>query len=271
MEKVNVLEMFMNSRNIFYIEKDACGNIICDDMEQLELYREIILSDVRNENSEIYHKKSKSWYKLTSFDLLDEDTNTVHFYDFLEDITSFKERERELQLDNLTSLMKDRDEANKQMSEYITYALDKGEEFALVVADVDYFKKINDTYGHDCGDYILQKLGPLLLRMTRQTDDPYDYRKNDIVTRFGGDEFVILLKKVSDHDAKKRISEIKDEINNLDLIYDGYLVPIQMSFGCCHVSDNTAPYIDAEKVRKKIFKKADADLYIHKNKRGKRI
>lgn len=271
MKKKEILEKFLESRNIFYIERDAESSIFCEDKDQLKLYKEIISSDVNNEKNEFYHKNSKSWYRLSSIDMVDQATNVLHTYDFLEDITLFKERERKLQLDRLTSLMKDREEANKQMAEYITYALNNGEEFALVVADVDYFKKINDTYGHDCGDYILQEIGPLLLRMTRQSGDPYDYRENDIVTRFGGDEFVILLKRVSNKDAKKRISEIKNEINNLDLVYDGSLVPVQMSFGCCHVSDNDVFQKDAEKIRKKIFKKADADLYTHKNGRRKKI
>lgn len=267
MENKDILESFMKSRNIFYIERDIFGNIICDDKDQLKLYKEIISSDVKNKNEEFYHKNSRVWYKLSSINILDKDTNITHVYDFLEDITLFKERERKLQIDHLTSLIKDREEANRQMAEYIDYALENHEEFSLAVADVDYFKNINDTYGHDCGDYILQEIGPLLLRMTRQSDDPYDYSKNDIVTRFGGDEFVILLKNISSGDAKKRISEIKKEINSLDLVYDGSLVPVQMSFGCCHVSNNILFYKDPEKIRKKIFRKADADLYMHKNKR----
>lgn len=271
MENKDILENFMKSRNIFYIERDIFGNIICDDKDQLKLYKEIISSDVKNKNGEFYHKNSRIWYKLSSINILDKDTNITHVYDFLEDITLFKERERKLQIDYLTSLIKDREEANRQMAEYIDYALENHEEFSLVVADVDYFKNINDTYGHDCGDYILQKIGPLLLKMTRQSDDPYDYKKNDIVTRFGGDEFVILLKNISSGDAKRRISEIKKEIDSLDLVYDESLVPVQMSFGCCHISNNILFYKDPEKIRKKIFRKADTDLYIHKNKRQKKI
>ncbi len=91
------------------------------------------------------------------------------------------------------------------------------------------------------------------------------------MTRFGGDEFVILLKNISSGDAKRRISEIKKEIDSLDLVYDGSLVPVQMSFGCCHISNNILFYKDPEKIRKKIFRKADTDLYIHKNKRQKKI
>lgn len=72
------------------------------------------------------------------------------------------------------------------------------------------------------------------------------------MTRFGGDEFIILLKNISSGDAKRRISEIKKEINSLDLVYDGSLVPVQMSFGCCHISNNILFYKDPEKIRKKI-------------------
>lgn len=59
-----------------------------------------------------------------------------------------------------------------------------GDPLSLVMGDIDFFKRVNDTYGHDAGDKVLAAFGALLRRTTRLTD---------IVTRFGGEEFVVLM------------------------------------------------------------------------------
>jgi diguanylate cyclase len=64
----------------------------------------------------------------------------------------------------------------------------EGEPFVLILADMDHFKWINDTYGHQAGDRVLQQLGSLLKSVVRQ---------GDFVGRYGGDEFAALLPKTS--------------------------------------------------------------------------
>lgn len=60
----------------------------------------------------------------------------------------------------------------------------RGKPLSLLIIDIDYFKKINDKYGHFTGDKILRKLAEILTNQTR---------KSDVVARFGGEEFIILL------------------------------------------------------------------------------
>lgn len=67
--------------------------------------------------------------------------------------------------------------------------------FSLIILDVDHFKKVNDTFGHKCGDLILKSLASFLLENTR---------RSDIVCRFGGEEFVILMPDAAMDDARDR-------------------------------------------------------------------
>jgi len=79
-------------------------------------------------------------------------------------------------------------------------------EFALVLLDIDKFKNINDTYGHQVGDNVIVRLANILIE---------NQRKGDINFRFGGDEFVILLENTSIEDAKKVAEKIR-ELAELD-------------------------------------------------------
>ncbi|MCB0103814.1 MAG: diguanylate cyclase [Anaerolineales bacterium] len=74
--------------------------------------------------------------------------------------------------------------------------------FSLIILDVDHFKKTNDTYGHKCGDVVLRSLAEFLLQHTR---------RSDIVCRFGGEEFVILMPDASVESAKERAEFFRRE------------------------------------------------------------
>lgn len=63
----------------------------------------------------------------------------------------------------------------------------------LVMFDIDYFKQVNDTYGHQCGDYILKEISNAALQT---------FRKTDTVFRFGGEEFVVILTETDIEKAK---------------------------------------------------------------------
>ncbi|RXJ88736.1 GGDEF domain-containing protein [Arcobacter sp. CECT 8983] len=74
------------------------------------------------------------------------------------------------------------------------------EEYILVAIDIDHFKNVNDTFGHDAGDLVLKEVGKTILSSIRS--------KEDIVIRYGGEEFIILTKKQQSHDIKS-LSVIK--------------------------------------------------------------
>ena len=113
----------------------------------------------------------------------------------------------------------------------------------MMLFDVDNFKSINDTYGHETGDKVLVKLVKVMKK---------NFRNDDYICRIGGDEFVVLMLHSSDVD-RSLIAQKIDEINReLSAIDDG-LPAVSISVGIVHGTDAK----DAES----LFEKSDAAMY----------
>ena len=145
-------------------------------------------------------------------------------------------------LDDLTGL-KNKGAITRKINEYL---LDESKNKGLMILlDVDRFKAINDTFGHDVGDVVLNKLGTFLLNK---------FINGEIVGRFGGDEFIIFVKNVNDTEYATHIAaEIIDGASNF-ITFPEQKEPIQISMGI-------AIYQGLEKNYSEIFKKADIALY----------
>ncbi len=83
----------------------------------------------------------------------------------------------------------------------------KGKEFAAIMIDVDYFKKINDKYGHKAGDEVLENIASVL----RESFDD-----DDVVGRFGGDEFCIITQIIDENTLQQKIKKIKKAVAEID-------------------------------------------------------
>jgi diguanylate cyclase (GGDEF)-like protein len=121
--------------------------------------------------------------------------------------------------------------------------------FSIIVFDIDNFKKINDTYGHDCGDYVLRELG--------QTVKESGLRSRDYVGRFGGEEFVIILTSSHLQQAGEVAERVRKNIESHKFIYDNNLLKVTISLGVA--------CIDKEHLASELYRKADAALYQSKN------
>ena len=94
---------------------------------------------------------------------------------------------------------------------------------ALIVLDLDHFKNINDTYGHDAGDYVLTSVARQVIA---------NIRDSDLACRFGGEEIVLIMPECDQETAIQRAEKIRTSIMSLDLHYEGNAVaPITASFG----------------------------------------
>ena len=91
------------------------------------------------------------------------------------------------------------------MNEYVAYAEEHAEPYAVAMLDIDHFKHINDTYGHDGGDRVLKALAKKLIDETKN---------GDLIARFGGEEFCVVLKNVSNEDAVKFFVNLRAHIAN---------------------------------------------------------
>ncbi len=94
--------------------------------------------------------------------------------------------------------------------------------FALVMCDIDHFKNINDTYGHDCGDMVLKKIAELMQG---------SMRRHDTVGRWGGEEFVILLPETGLKGGSLLAEKVRQMIEAEKLSYQDKTFAVTMSFG----------------------------------------
>ena len=117
---------------------------------------------------------------------------------------------------------------------------------ALMLVDVDKFKTVNDTYGHDIGDKILRRVAQTLKSR---------FRSVDIICRIGGDEFVVILTRVDSSMAQTVKTKIL-QANEFLMKEDQGLPPVSLSVGVA--------FADRENPRGDIFKDADTALYIVK-------
>ncbi len=152
------------------------------------------------------------------------------------DITEHKWLENDLKFANdtlthqLDEINKLRDELQEQairdpltdvynrryMNEFLSLEVARAERegipLSVVIMDVDNFKKFNDTYGHKCGDIVLQKIASFLVQQTR---------KSDVVCRFGGEEFVILMPGASLETAYERAETWRQSFSETAIEYEG--------------------------------------------------
>jgi diguanylate cyclase (GGDEF)-like protein len=126
----------------------------------------------------------------------------------------------------------------------------------IIMADIDRYKAINDTFGHTYGDYVLSLVAEILEKNTRDFD---------IVCRYGGDEFVLVLPDSSLSDALKRAEHLRQIIENTDFTFDGKNIKVSLSFG-------VAAYPEYGMSGEVLLQSADKALYVAKeNGRNKVI
>ncbi len=126
------------------------------------------------------------------------------------------------------------------------------EKFSVVIFDIDNFKYINDTYGHQVGDHILQEFSDILLKQSR---------KSDIVARYGGEEFVIILPKTSKTEAlllAERISQVIHGHTFEILNSVGGNIPIKVKIT---ISGGIAGYPEDGTSEKELLYAADMAMY----------
>ena len=97
-----------------------------------------------------------------------------------------------------------------------------GTPFALSIGDIDFFKKVNDTYGHSCGDLVLKSVSDIL----RQHMNSVGF-----VARWGGEEFLLVFDRLDLEQSKKSLQELLDKINALEIHYKDQTIRVTMTFG----------------------------------------
>ena len=165
------------------------------------------------------------------------------------DRVSLEERVQDLHakatIDPLTRVF-NRAEFDRRLPEMLTHCHETNQPLSLIVADIDFFKRVNDTYGHQAGDEALRVFASLLKRMSRNTD---------VVARYGGEEFVVLCPGCDLAMAFERAETIRREIHSLPLS--------ALRSECISASFGVAE-AHAEDSEESIFNRADRALLMAK-------
>ncbi len=128
--------------------------------------------------------------------------------------------------------------------------------------DIDFFKRINDNYGHQAGDYVLAQVAAAIKNQLRA---------NDVLARFGGEEFVALLYQ-SDAKSSDDIAErIRATIAALKIEYLETIIPVTISIGTSTFQPHQGIEIKLAEVAVSLIKTADAALYEAKRNGRNRV
>lgn len=150
-----------------------------------------------------------------------------------------------IEQDALTELY-NRRSGDKKLRQVFEESRSSGQSFAIAIGDIDFFKKVNDTYGHECGDAVLKNVSALLKQHMWH---------RGFAARWGGEEFLLVFENVDLTEARKQLELLMDKIHELDTLYEGQHVKVTMTFGLVCESD---------KDLHTILKEADGKLYIGK-------
>ncbi|MCR5748128.1 MAG: GGDEF domain-containing protein [Lachnospiraceae bacterium] len=146
-------------------------------------------------------------------------------------------------VDPLTGLMNRRQIGEK----FEELAKERDTSITIAIGDIDFFKKVNDTRGHDCGDYVLKTLAAVFR----------DYMKDKgYASRWGGEEFVFVFSGYNGDDAYPMLEQLRKDIEKYQFEFFGHSFNITMTFGM----EEYSPRFGTEEA----IKKADEKLYIGK-------
>ncbi len=167
----------------------------------------------------------------------------------MEEINALQVQLREQAIrDSLTSCY-NRRYLDETIEREIARAGREGYPISLLMVDIDQFKKVNDTYGHPAGDAVLTAMGKLLRHRTRA---------GDIICRYGGEEFLMVLPNMVLEDALPRADGCRIDLMELETPYEGTKVKITVSIG-------VASFPTHGSTAAQVIQTADRALYLAKN------
>lgn len=118
-----------------------------------------------------------------------------------------------------------------------------------IMVDADHFKRVNDTWGHQCGDMVLKEIARILKE---------EKRESDLLARYGGEEFVLLLAGIGPEDAKKSAERLRAAVERHRFSWKDTIIPVTISLGLCSKQGEEIGKID------QMIAECDRLLYIAK-------
>jgi diguanylate cyclase (GGDEF)-like protein/PAS domain S-box-containing protein len=201
------------------------------------------------------------WMEIYTYPIIDDDGEVSHVIEYTRDVTERKKTEDEKRrlIDKLEHLSKTDGLTGminrRALTDSLAYEIDRAKryhsELAIILCDVDNFKEINDTYGHDAGDRALQTLSATLKTILRNID---------IAGRYGGDEFMLILPETTISGAESLAEKLLSAVRRTALrLPNDKRVRLSMSIGIAGLdTDRKSENIDS------FVKRADDAMYVAK-------
>lgn len=212
------------------------------------------VQDLNSTNGTFVNGRRVSECELKEGDQIQVGSTTILKFHFQEEVETrfLSELYQAATKDFLTNVYNKKYLLDRLQSEF-SYAHRHGGDLSVLVLDIDHFKKINDTYGHLAGDLALQKLAHFLGTHTR---------RDDVVARFGGEEFVILMRDCDRTQAQSLAENLRKGISELSISTSNATFHITVSIGVSTLSEsNKAQFHRFET----LLEEADSKLYDAKN------
>ena len=245
--KKEIREQYIHSLNAWYdiqVEKDEVSGYTIETYYSIDLYIQLLKEAdvhfiVRNDSGEIlfwsddfskivsetidsskqtqYIESLGKWIRCKQ-ETATLGTNRLYQVECYTEVTEFIEENKELKIDELTGLYNRHGivEQLKQMIENMST-----NKFIVIIGDIDYFKLINDQYGHSIGDMVLKSVGEIL----NQTVE------NGFCGRYGGEEFLIILDSDNMDEAFQNVERIRKTLEQTKFHIENKEIHITMSFG----------------------------------------
>jgi diguanylate cyclase (GGDEF)-like protein len=209
-ETVRVTAVDLNSKNGTYVNGDRISEVLLRNGDKIHIGDSILKFEVKDRLDLSYHER-----------LYQQATR-----------------------DALTGLW-NRNHAQEEMEKFLSVASRHGRPFSLLLFDIDFFKSVNDTYGHDVGDNVL--------RFTAQAISQH-LRAHDMAARYGGEEFIVLLPETAIEGAVIAAERLRQAVESIDFAPHGCPRRVTVSIG-------VAQFPACGRTPEELVKQADEALY----------
>ncbi len=208
----------------------------------------MMVSTVRHQMEEHFKRELSELQLLHAHDNLS--AAHVELQEVMEELEKTNNRLQDLAIkDPLTGLFNRRFFTEFLEKEFHGLSRYGEEALSLILCDIDFFKKINDTYGHPCGDYVLIVISDMILK---------EERASDFSVRYGGEEFALILPKTTTEGATLKAERLREQVEAFPFNYEGQKFRVTMSFGLTSYRPGLGP--------NEMVAEADAALYRAKGK-----
>ena len=173
----------------------------------------------------------------------------------IENAALHEQLHRQALTDGLTGLSNHR-RFQELLQSQVEHARRLGSPLGLIILDVDDFKNVNDSYGHQTGDLVLEQIAQVLRDTCRASDEP---------ARYGGEEFALAMPGMRIDEAEMLAERLRTSIESLEIpLASGGLARVTASFGVAAIPDDAADIPDGARLKVSLLAAADTALYVAK-------